>query len=74
MRLPDPAHDVFVRKGPPAWPTGSAEVWLVWCAGEHIIVSEDGGREPAITKARTEAALRGVRAWLGEPGPDALPI
>lgn len=73
MRPPDPAHDVFVRRGPPAWPTGFIEVWFVWCAGEHVAATTLG-RDVAVAKARAEAALRGVSAWLGEPGSEAIPI
>jgi hypothetical protein len=38
------------------------ELWAVWCAGVELC--ECVTRETAIDTGRTEAELRGVRAWL----------
>lgn len=63
--VPDTYHDVFVRNTSLGWPSGPESGWAVWCAGRQLCSSPD--RATAITKARTEAAVRSVRAWLGEP-------
>ena len=61
----DIERDVFVRRGPPVWPSSTCEVWLVWCQGDHLHTTPQ--RDSAITKARLEAVRRGVIAWIGEP-------
>lgn len=65
----DIQRDVFVRVGPPVWPSTTGEVWLVWCQGTHLHATSL--RDQAIARARLEAARRGVEAWIGEPGTDS---
>lgn len=70
--VPDKDRDVFVRNTSFAWPSGPRTSWSVWCNGTQLYSAKE--RDRAITRARTEAAIRQVRAWLGEPGSLATPL
>lgn len=69
---PNKDRDIFVRNTSLGWPSGPQSAWSVWCDGVQLYSHQE--RDVAITRARIEAAIRNVPAWLGEPGPLADPL